>query len=247
MENVIKAKWCRVTNFGDSINPVLIKLLSGKEVINVNNPDYIIVGSIISWACKNTIIWGAGFISQSQKLSVKPKKICAVRGPLTRKKVIEQGFKCPEIYGDPVLLYPMFYKPKIDKKYSYGIIPHYIDQNNKWLLNFKNNPKIKIINIRDTINKVINDICSCEMIFSSALHGIIVADAYNIPSYWIKLSEKVIGSGFKFRDYFMSVKRKDRIPLIIKGNERLKDLSKNCYNYKIDIDLKKLYKVCPLT
>ncbi len=52
---------------------------------------------------------------------------------------------------------------------------------------------------------MIDNILSCEIILSSSLHGLIVADAYNTPSSWIKFSNKVYGNGFKFRDYYASI------------------------------------------
>lgn len=64
---------------------------------------------------KNTEVWGAGIIDGTKKLRYKPKKVYAVRGPLTRKVLLAQGVKCPEIYGDPALLVAKYYQPKIEK------------------------------------------------------------------------------------------------------------------------------------
>lgn len=98
---------------------------------------------------------GSGFISSSSKFKIKPKQICAVRGPLTRDLIIKQGIECPEIYGDPALLYPLFYKPTIKKKYRLGVIPHYVDQNNPLLKIFKQYQDILIIDILAGINQVV--------------------------------------------------------------------------------------------
>jgi pyruvyltransferase len=72
-----------------------------------------------------------------------------------------------------------------------------------------------------------------------------VADAYGIQSTWLKFSDKATGDGFKFRDYFMSVGRKDREALVVTEKTTIEDIYKNFYDYKIDIDLDKLLEVCP--
>ena len=51
-----------------------------------------------------------------------PQKVLAVRGPLSRNYLLENGVDCPDVYGDPALLFPKYYKPHIYKKYKLGII-----------------------------------------------------------------------------------------------------------------------------
>jgi pyruvyltransferase len=241
-------------NFGDILNPVLIKLISGKspknvynffeeEIKKINKPIYVVIGSILQWATdKNSIIWGAGFISEKSKVKEKPKKICAVRGPLTRKKLLEQGVFCPKVYGDPVLLLPRFYNPNVKKKYKLGFVPHYVDKNQKLIQKLKKQ-NIKIINIEENYKKVIKQILGCEKIISSSLHALIVADAYKIPSLWVQISGEP--GKFKFRDYFSSVGRKDKQPLKINEKIELKKIYNKFKNYKIEINLDKLMNACP--
>ncbi|MDD3939939.1 MAG: polysaccharide pyruvyl transferase family protein [Patescibacteria group bacterium] len=239
-------------NWGDQLNKILCKKISRKKIrlVDAIHPQefcYYNVGSVLGFInSSNCEVWGSGFISKNSKLNVVPKKIHSVRGPLTRQKILEQNLECPEIYGDPALLYPMFYMPFVEKKYKYGIIPHYFDQQTDWILKYKNKPNVKIINVLDpSINKFVIDVNSCEIILSSSLHGIICGDSYGIPSYWIKLSDNVFGEGFKFMDYFLSVKRKDSTPLIPKLTDTLEDLTKQLTTYNIDIDLDKLFNACP--
>ena len=51
------------------------------------------------------------------------------------------------------------------------------------------------------IEEFVNDVCRCEKIYSSSLHGIVCANAYGIPVERIKLGDKMIGGDFKFNDY----------------------------------------------
>ena len=237
-------------NWGDSINPFFISLISGikPRVLSIfEHPDkenFLIIGSILRHADDKTVVWGAGFIEQDAICSVVPKKILAVRGPLTRQKLLDQGIECPEVFGDPILLLPRFYFPQVNKKYKLGIIPHEIDQDSEWLKNV-NDPNVKIINIKQYGLGFVDEVLECEKIASSSLHGLIVADAYGIPSTWLEFSDKVIGKGFKFLDYFASVGRKDKKPLRITAKTKLSDIMNSFSDYKIKIDLDKLWDARP--
>lgn len=253
----IPLSWCRYRNWGDTLNPILVNHLSGRKPIYVkigekpNGQVYMAIGTILAGARENYIVWGTGFGAPYHRFKGKPPKICAVRGPKTREVLLKLKIPCPKIYGDPALLYPFFYEPVIKKKYKLGIIPHESDRNSPLLKHFKNNPNINIIDImvkkfmprEIAINKVINEICSCELIASSSLHGLIMADAYNIPSSLIKLSTNI--DSFKFLDYFSSVRRKDKGAFVIKKNTKLKDIYSLFNEYSIRINLIKLLKACP--
>jgi len=233
-------------NLGDSMNVPLVQYITGEKpnavrrVLDVDTI-YLVIGSCLQTAWSNSIIWGAGYISLISKVNEIPKKIHAVRGPETRRRLHEQKIDCPEIYGDPALLYPRYYKPNVQKKYKLGIVPHYIDK----IVYTRRLKGVLVIDVQGEVNKVIDQICSCEKIASSSLHGLIVADAYGIPSTWLEFSDKVIGKGFKFRDYFMSVHRPMETPLRANNNTSVQEILNRFHNYSIDIDLDKLYSVCP--
>ena len=128
-------------NWGDDINIYLIERMTGKRVIVKNNsvyhhlfyrgPVYSCIGSVIGWyESPRTITWGSGLISDQGDIA-PPKKICSVRGPETRKRLLELGINCPQKYGDPALLISRYYKAtSLPKKYKIGIIPHHSDIDN---------------------------------------------------------------------------------------------------------------------
>jgi len=63
----------------------------------------------------------------------------------------------------------------------------------------------------------------------------------------VKFSDKVLGEGFKFRDYFASVGRNDKSPLDIKENKSADTILNSFYPYKIEFDADKLRKNCPFS
>jgi len=80
---------------------------------------------------------------------------------------------------------------------------------------------------------------------SSSLHGIIAADAYSIPSLWVEFSNKVLGNGFKFVDYFKSVGRDVEDSVVISSAMSLSYILNAFDEYKIEIDLDALIKSAP--
>jgi len=247
-------------NWGDLLNYPLVEKMAqkdlvipypiiklGKKPLFINNyPIYSVIGSILQKSSKidNIIIWGSGFISDENRVTKEPKQICAVRGPLTRENIIKSGFDCPNIFGDPALLYPCFYNPSFKKIYKLGIIPHIVNKNHPSLNHLKKDPNVLIIDIKGGINDVINKIKMCEKIASSSLHGLIAADAYEIPSLWIKFPYDT-RSDFKYYDYFLSVGRDEEQPIFLKSGTEIESLIENFSDYSIKIDLNKLIEACP--
>ena len=122
-------------NYGDLLSKYLVEAISGKKVISIKHPlkgihkyffkNYVCIGSIISSASKQSIVWGSGIIKKND--NIREATFAAVRGPKTRSRILELGYDCPEVYGDPAILLPNYYNPKVEKKYKIGIIPHYVD------------------------------------------------------------------------------------------------------------------------
>ena len=194
-------------NFGDVLTPYLTEKISGKKAVftHINHPlkppTHFIIGSILARVRPHCIVWGSGILQSKEQVAKADFR--AVRGPMTRKRLTELGYQVPEVYGDPALLLPRYYKAKTAKKYALGIIPHYVDYER--IVKEVQDENIKIINLFDSVEKVVEEVCSCERIISSSLHGVIVSQAYQIPAIWVKLSNKLSGDDIKFSDYFLSV------------------------------------------
>ncbi|NDV60290.1 polysaccharide pyruvyl transferase family protein [Bacteroides sp. 519] len=244
-------------NWGDDVSTVLAQLLSpNKRIIPSiyycnfkKKEEYLCIGSIISWmTTPNSIIWGSGVVYPEKKISSKPLKVLAVRGPLTRKYLLDQDIPCPEVYGDPALLFPRFYKPIVKKKFKVGLIPHMRDFRNGLYKEISARiENISIIDVRDVENwhSFIDKINECEFILSSSLHGIIISDAYNIPNCWIEF-EKGEKKRYAFYDYYYSIGKNDVSPYIITEDVNYWDILKHKDSWvKPILDLDKLINSCP--
>lgn len=240
----ITAYWHRSVNYGDQLTPYLIEKISGHKAIYTEQSDSVVTlmvtGSILTTNVKNSIIWGNGF-AWTNEMCAQPLKIHAVRGNLTRDRLLEIGYDCPDVVGDPALLLPMFYKPVCSKKYKLGIIPHVIDYR-LVAEKYSGDEDVLIVNLTDPIEKVIFDINLCEKTISSSLHGIITAHAYGIDCLWVKFSDKIIGDGFKYRDYFSSVGIKAYEVVDLTNFDPIPHIP----HHDINFDTDKLYNSCPI-
>jgi pyruvyltransferase len=212
------------SNIGDGMNPLFFnhflssptykKVIWDTQYIREKDSGLCIFGAgsilgVIPHNASQDIICGSGFIKEDMPVQ-PPKQILSVRGPLTRKKYLDAGIDCPERYGDLGLLLRYIIPPPSTscKKYKVGFIPHYIDKTLPIVQQAKDKGW-KIIDIlqANTPNKFVEELHECEIILSSSLHGIILADSYGIPAYHTILSNNVLGGDFKFCDYYASVGR----------------------------------------
>lgn len=244
-------------NWGDLVPFRLIQEFSKtnkiteNDVFNVKNPikkyKIISTGSVMLYTSEESIVWGTGCICPGG-IGKKPKKIYAVRGPLTREELLKRGIECPEIYGDPALLFPKIYNPKIEKKYEWGIIPHYIEyesNEHRQILKNLENEGVKIIDICAGETKFIDELLEVRNVVSSSLHGLIMCDAYGIPNARVNISNKLIGGHFKFKDYYLSVNREIDLGLQLTLNSKLEDLKSLKLNTEITFDSEKLLNNSP--
>lgn len=245
-------------NWGDDINYFLIKRLFRRNIVcydyslmshRMRKDNYLMIGSTLTLLCNSeSIVWGAGVIDPSAELPQRPKKILAVRGPLTREYLIKHGIQCPEIYGDPALLAPYVYSPKIEKKYKLGIIPHYSDFDSPVLERLKKDPEVLFIKMEGykKWTDVIDQINSCEQIASSSLHGLILAEAYKIPNLWIEIKGNLLGGHFKFHDFFLSIGKDREMPYIITDATSINEINSELAKWEQgNIDLQPLIDAAP--
>lgn len=245
-KNLIKTYWWNTEkNFGDLLVPLLLKSYDLTPIHTSRNlAEAVCIGSVLQWLDEDYCgyIVGCGLMFDKH-IQFPYAKILALRGELTRQRL---GASKNTVLGDPGLLVDKFIAERQKKKFVIGFIPHWKDKNDKRIEKiFKKNPNdILIIDVQRDPQVVITEIDQCEAIFSSSLHGLVTADALNIPNAWLLLSEKTTGT-FKFFDYG-SAFGENISPLLINGDEKMSFLIDRTrkVNPKIDkikFDLDKTY------
>jgi pyruvyltransferase len=122
----------------------------------------------------------------------------AVRGPRTRKFLLECNIKCPAIYGDPAIIMPEIYNPEnIKKDRDYILIQHFAETKAE-----TNLPTLNILT--NNYKHFIDEICRSRVVISSSLHGIILAETYGVPAVWLKLNNM---DPVKYYDWYESTGR----------------------------------------
>ena len=195
--------WTAMPNFGDALSKFIVARISNGTPVRVS-PTYrrkvLAAGSVLHRLAPGDWVWGTGAI-QDATLPIPPGvRICAVRGPLTHALLPEDS---PRVFGDPVMLLPRYYSPTPRKHFDVGLIPHLSDQSQVIV----RDPCVSVIDVRANWQSVVDKISECDLVLSSSLHGLVVAEAYGIPALWVSLGDNVKGHGFKFWDYYLSTQR----------------------------------------
>lgn len=193
-------------NFGDELSSFIVAqvLKVDVELAAKNDKGKLLgIGSILHQAKEKDIVWGSGINGKyvDRKVEAKHLNILSVRGPLTQAYLKECGYNAPDIFGDPAVLTPLFYTPKQhDHKKAVAYVPHFSE-----LKNLTMDQDIPVINPTKPYKEVIDDIFNTELILSSSLHGVILAEAYGIPAVLIRKNENE--PLFKYKDYYMGTGR----------------------------------------
>jgi pyruvyltransferase len=225
--------WLREKNFGDVLNQVLLPHF-GIPVLYCEpaKADATGIGSILDLvpASFAGMILGSGLMREHNGATFVNAKHLVVRGRLTARLCNSPG---STLIGDPGLLAGRVFRPNARVRYTLGIVPHYVDWDHPAVTALLDRypRELKIIDVRSPSAQVVSEIAECECIVSSSLHGLVAADALGKPNKWIALSDKVLGRGFKFRDYSSAFLHDEtrRQGALLRGHESLSELKDGMY------------------
>lgn len=246
-----RAFWCRIPsrpNFGDALTPWLIRQLAGRyprfTPYDDPQPKLFVCGSIVALAGSGCTVWGSGLMNCNDMIS-PAAQFLAVRGPLSRARALACGAECPTVVGDPALLLPRLHAaPEVPRR-GVGFVAHFSDRprlDEGWAAK----QGLRLIDIQQDIEAVIDQATGCEWLMSSSLHGLIVAHAYGIPAVWVRLRDLPSGDGTKFADHYLAIGAAAPAPVTISTYERINLLRLErlawCPSH---IDTGALWRSCP--
>lgn len=202
-------------NFGDYISRALVERIVQSPVRcylkKSKNQDrkLLAIGSILYFANEDDILWGTGVNGKTPDPKIynfKHLDVRSVRGPYTAKFLRDHfQMDVPEIYGDPALLFPYFFpefKKRSNPSREYSIVLHYSD--------LKTFPKSNYEQVMDTSQpwyEIVEQILDSKFIVSTALHAIVIAEAYGIPARLLRVSESPHNNILKYKDYYSGTGR----------------------------------------
>lgn len=189
-------------NFGDDMNPGLFGELLGHKVRLIshrNAPHFLGMGSILERANPNSIVLGSGFLSKPDPGLIDGDRVVAVRGALSAEGLRNAS---NVLLGDPMVLLPEISPLRRDPEGPTGLVPHISDVARAREMNLDG---VKIIDPAENPWRVVQLIAGCSRILSQSLHGLIVADALQVPNVWLSPSQEMKGGAFKFEDYYSTL------------------------------------------
>jgi hypothetical protein len=233
-------------NFGDKLGPALVKALTGQLVTwsSIEKSDLLAIGSTLepwlwpdrAWLDYRGTIWGAGRLTGGTVLPFPRANIVATRGELTLAS-LNVPARSIAATGDPALLCGHFHRPISKPRYKLGIWPHWSEMRHRELREVAStSSEIALIDpcgdVRDTIDLV----SSCEFIASTALHGLVVADALGIPSCWLRTRScnREVLPQYKFLDYFSAYQSAPPRPRMLDPMDTLDSLLRDMNDERLD-------------
>lgn len=196
----------RCGNAGDEVNREITSALAGHPVGQVEEArgaELVAIGSVGEKIPHDFAgaVWGTGLMFEESRAYTPEARVTALRGRLTLRRwegVVDV------VLGDPGLLAAdVLGVERKAPRYRVGLVPHYADGENEdvraWACRWRD--EVAVIDICARPRDVLSQMAACEYILSSSLHGLVFADSLGIPNEWVRLSERVNGGSFKFRDY----------------------------------------------
>lgn len=197
-------------NFGDLLGPMVVDAMvvrAGRPTGSRPTRRLLAVGSILHAARDGDVVWGSGRNGRIPEAAYREVDldVRAVRGPLTREWLLGRGVHCPEVFGDPAQLLPMLrpdlVQASMHKRWPVTYVRH-VDDLPKVSSLFARG--VHIISARDDIERVLRTIVQSELVVSTSLHAVVVAEAFGVPARSIRMRTE---HECKFADYYLATGR----------------------------------------
>ena len=222
--------YCRPNNFGDvlavSITRRVLERHGCAEGLRITgdpdkmNKSLLTVGSILHFAKDGDVVWGSGRNGKiaDGKHAFDRLDVRMVRGPLTRRFLMDRGLEVPEVFGDPGILlrdlFPEYVALTENKSHRVTIIPNINDT-------ISRDHAATVQDPRASLRRVIARIAGSELVISSSLHGVVIAESLGVP---VRVLRSGVEPTFKYSDYFLGTGREeyplhDSIADALKGAE----------------------------
>ncbi len=203
-------------NFGDLAAPHLIGRLTGLTPRHYDDqPKLLTVGSLLQFARDGDVIWGTGINGARPDLIHAPRTlhVFATRGPISHDILRRLGHDVSRVtrFFDPVSLVGHLFAEEIaglrrlaaEAPRNFIVIPHFRDATVMHRLYPQYADRIRS---PDTpFFEMVAHILASDLVVSSSLHGLVVADALGVPSVWHR---PLMGEDeLKFIDYYLGTGR----------------------------------------
>ena len=191
-----------VNNFGDMLGPAVATALVPKEMTASTPSRLLSIGSVLHFAQDGDVVWGSGVNGKvtGELVGARRLDVRAVRGPLTARALSDRGIEAPNVFGDPGLLAPALFgvtraaRPTIEVT----SLPNLHD-----LPYWRDAPGL--LSPRRDFMTVMTTIASSQLVVTSSLHGIVIADALGVPVAPVRPTAE---SMFKYEDYYEGTGRR---------------------------------------
>ncbi len=193
-------------NFGDELSRRVVTAMLDRRGLRADEGGkrLLAVGSILHFAADGDVVWGSGRNGKIAESAHRARllDVRAVRGPLTREFLLGLGIPCPEVFGDPALLLPRLSRWRVPGR---GRKPFVILPNLHDLGWFLEQPECapNVVSPLSSVRRCLSRILSSELVVSSSLHGLVVAEAYGIRAQLL-LPPCHAEPIFKYEDYYLS-------------------------------------------
>lgn len=185
-------------NVGDTLTPLVLPAVSGFPCrFSAAGPKWVGIGSILHTAGPGDVLCGTGSFDCIPFDRRTPVHALCVRGPRTRAML----GPCDPMLGDGGLAYPAVLKAALNPRYDIGVIPHYVDE--PYMPELA--PGMLHIPVSLPAPAFVARLVQCRKVVASALHGIVLAEAYGVPVTRMTLNRSDTRVGafeYKHADYY---------------------------------------------